>query len=159
MCLLGPSEIRVTSTSLSPFARDCVTTETNRILGSISPLLGTPPPQPESLSKIVELVLVFALQLRRQRAVWHLAFPTPVVDLKDSGPLKVPFDSRCMTSTSEGMEDSVRDDGDAKQESIVENNKSVGLFVVPALFKRGNMDGQKFDADEYVVEKALVCLD
>jgi len=104
----------------------------------------------------MELALIFALHLQRQRALWLLALPG--AEHRGNGPLEVPFDSGYTTSRSESMNDSVDDGEDAKLESIMQNKKPVGLFVVPALFERGSMDGQKFGADENVVEKALIYL-
>ncbi|KAL1794657.1 hypothetical protein ACET3X_006473 [Alternaria dauci] len=94
-----------------------------------------------SLINIFQDALAFSQFLRQQRALWTPRLPTM---LSRVGPLM--FDAGCM------KDDNLSDDEDDDRTGGAQNRlKSVLLVISPALYKRGTMDGAKFDSERAVV--------
>lgn len=101
-----------------------------------------------SLAAVLLQALELSCLLRQQRAEWSLRFPGPR-ERPTSGPSGMAFDWKTMSKAhGAGGEDVPR--------STKENGAPVRILITPALCKRGNMDGEKYDADEFVVQKAEV---
>ncbi|KAG9188816.1 hypothetical protein G6011_07521 [Alternaria panax] len=94
-----------------------------------------------SLVDIFQDALLFSQFLRQQRALWTPRLPTM---LSHVGPLM--FDAGCMKD--DNLSDDEDDDGAGGAQY---RQKYVLLVISPALYKRGNMDGAKFDSERAVV--------
>ena len=91
------------------------------------------------LRMILEEAISCAAMLRRQRASWSVRFPihSAEINMHDGvQPSNIVFDRDTMEDVEEDV--SSKDD-DPREQRLVE------LFVQPALFKRGNKDGNDFD--------------
>jgi hypothetical protein len=94
----------------------------------------------------------FSQYLRRQRAMWSVRFPQrPVVighqgEIQQSGPLM--FEPAA-------MKDDYGEDEEMDKETL--RRQTVELVITPALYKRGNLDGERFDI-EYAAAPALVIM-
>ncbi|KAF2264556.1 hypothetical protein CC78DRAFT_544065 [Lojkania enalia] len=95
------------------------------------------------LSKVFTGAVQLAQFLRRQRALWSIRFPLGY----DAGPLV--FNSTCM-----------RDDrgNDEDMDPDILKQKYIEIVITPALYKRGTMNGEKFESEEAAVS-AIVAID
>lgn len=146
MSLLGP----VQPVAEVKCAQDFMEAEATKIMLTIRPFLGEEiqPTLGSSLFKVLNLALTLALSLRRQRAAWCLRFPG--IRQGFDAATNIEFDSEQMKDIEAGgLQD---EDTSMEDDSSV---RRVGLFIAPALHKKGNMDGEKYD-EVYVVQKALV---
>ena len=92
------------------------------------------------LHRILADAVRFAQFLRRQRALWSVRFPSRprLPDGKGTGPLM--FDPAT-------MQDHRYDDEDGVEEF---KSSYVQLITMPALYKRGTMNGELFEREEAV---------
>ncbi|KAF1830152.1 hypothetical protein BDW02DRAFT_583095 [Decorospora gaudefroyi] len=96
----------------------------------------------DRLYKIFAEAVQLAQFLRCQRALWSIRFPSrPILPgLQETGPLM--FDPSC-------MKDDRGDDEDMHPEQL--RQRYVDIVVMPALYKRGNTNGEKFESEEAAV--------
>lgn len=108
----------------------------NSILDVVGPL--APKDKSEQLATDLEEILVQAIKLsqtlRCQRASWSVRHVVPRASSKD---LTVHFDGSIMVDER----GDAGDDGDQSYRRLVE------VVVSPALFKRGNTDGEQYDIE------------
>jgi hypothetical protein len=98
------------------------------------------------LASIFQEASLFAKFLRQQRALWTLRLPTMV---SRTGPLM--FNAGCM------KDDLVSDDEDDERiNGAALRQRGVLLVISPTLYKRGTMDGTKFDSERAVVPARVV---
>ncbi|KAF1995327.1 hypothetical protein P154DRAFT_580897 [Amniculicola lignicola CBS 123094] len=93
----------------------------------------------DRLRRIFIEAVQFAQYLRRQRALWSARFPSrPLLPgLQETGPLM--FDPT-------SMKDDKGDDEDMNPEQL--KLQYVDIVVTPALYKRGNTNGERFESEE-----------
>ncbi|KAF2870467.1 hypothetical protein BDV95DRAFT_61165 [Massariosphaeria phaeospora] len=89
----------------------------------------------------------FAQFLRRQRALWSIRFPSRKKLPNGSEMAPLTFDAGC-------MKDEFGDDEDVRPEEL--GNCYVDLVVSPVLWKRGTMDGERFESEEAAVPAKVV---
>lgn len=97
-----------------------------------------------ALCEIYTEAVRFAQLLRQQRAIWSVEFP--------SRP-KIPVDSRLMFDPSY-MRDEL--DGDDTLDEETSRQQLVEITVTPALFKRGNANGEHYDQEITAVPAGVV---
>jgi hypothetical protein len=90
------------------------------------------------LHRFLSDAVQFAQFLRRQRALWSIRFPSRprLPDGIGTGPLM--FDPAIMQDH--------RDDDEGGAEEL--KNRYVQLIAMPALYKRGTMNGELFESEE-----------
>lgn len=102
----------------------------------------------QSLTSILIHALEFSCLLRRQRADWSLKFPETTSGTAESKRLTATFDATRM-----------KDFRSAGGEGQPASGTHVQIFIAPALFKCGNMDGEKYESGYFTAQKAEVwCL-
>ncbi|KAF2034236.1 hypothetical protein EK21DRAFT_108275 [Setomelanomma holmii] len=103
----------------------------------------------DKLYRIFVDAVHFARKLRRQRALWSIRFASrprlPVKDEMRTGPLM--FDPT-------SMRDDRVDDEDMNQKAM--KQCYVDIVVTPALYKRGTMNGERFESEEAAVPAVVV---
>ncbi|KAH7081491.1 hypothetical protein BKA63DRAFT_210163 [Paraphoma chrysanthemicola] len=103
----------------------------------------------DQLYRIFRDAAQFAQLLRRQRALWSIRFASrprlPVKDETRTGPLM--FDPS-------SMKDDRGDDEDMSLEAM--KKCYVDIIVMPALYKRGTMNGERFESEEAAVPAIVV---
>lgn len=101
----------------------------------------------ERLHKIFTEAVQLAQFLRCQRALWSIKFPSrpSLPDLPETGPLM--FDPT-------SMKDDKGDDEDVHPEKL--KLRYVDIVVTPALYKRGNPNGERFENEEIAVKAVVV---
>ncbi|KAF2501748.1 hypothetical protein BU16DRAFT_613586 [Lophium mytilinum] len=100
------------------------------------------------LISIFEDAIKLSQLLRRQRALWHFSFPQAVLQADGKVPAQLLFDQATMMD--EWSENTEKDLQPLHQQFVE-------IVVSPALFKRGNADGERYDV-EYAAVPALVLL-
>jgi hypothetical protein len=88
--------------------------------------------------------------LRRQRALWYVRFPRPGGmwrDVKQIGNVPLMFDP---SSMADEWSDNMGTDPVFLRQQYVE------MVVSPALFKRGNVDGERYDVECPVVAASVL---
>lgn len=101
-----------------------------------------------SLALILIHALEFSCLLSRQRADWLLKFPKTTSGTAESKKGTVTFDVTTM-----------KDFRSAGGEAVPASSTPVRIFIAPALFKCGNMDGEKYEDGYFLAQKAEVwCL-
>jgi hypothetical protein len=111
------------------------------------------PQTPESvLAGIFHRAVQFASVLRRQRAMWNFRFPLASTSQPDASSIgravPLPFDITC-------MEDKSHREEDMSPEQL--RRTSVAVVIAPALFKRGTIQGTRYESEE-AMTKALVSM-
>ncbi|KAF2815179.1 uncharacterized protein BDZ99DRAFT_549751 [Mytilinidion resinicola] len=102
----------------------------------------------DGLIAIFEDAIWLSQLLRRQRALWYVRFPRPIPRTDTTLPGLLLFDPATMTD--EWSEDT-------EQDLQLLRQRYVEIVVSPALFKRGNVDGERYDV-EYAAVPASVLL-
>ena len=105
----------------------------------------------DSLYKIFVRAIQFSELLRKQRACWEVRFPQR--QIRPNSTSDYPQYYALMFDPS--MKDELGDDEGQDPEWL--KKQYVEIVVSPTLFKRGNLDGERFDK-EYPAAKALVIL-
>jgi hypothetical protein len=109
----------------------------------------------DSLCEIFAEAVRLSQFLRRQRACWTVRFPaTPLVPestAKDPQRTSLVFDPESMI-----FKDDYFDDDEIDPEQL--RGAKIELVITPALYKRGNVDGENFDV-EYPAVPAWVVVD
>lgn len=101
-----------------------------------------------SLTLILIHALEFSCVVRRQRADWSLKFPNNTTATAESKRVTATFDATRM-----------KDFRSAGGEGEPASGTPVQIFIAPALFKCGNMDGDKYESGYSTAQKAEVwCL-
>lgn len=144
VALFGP----VQSISTVQCAQEFIKAENERIIDLISPFIAQDKP-PKTLHEILEQAMTLSLILRRQRADWYLFFPEIAQNPNSEGCSE--FDPHRMKD----VEAFGQDEDTSGQDST--STSQISIFIAPALYKQGNMDGEKYD-ESYVVEKAEVAI-
>lgn len=101
----------------------------------------------DRLQKIFTEAVQLAQFLRRQRALWSIRFPLrpSLPDIPETGPLM--FDPT-------SMKDDKGDDEDTHPQQL--KQRYVDIVVTPALYKRGNTNGEKFENEEVAALAVVV---
>lgn len=134
-------------------ARKAVQDAMDTVIELVGPWCSSPDPDAigtytAKLEKIFVEAAELAKFLRRQRPLWSIRFPTnSEEEVSETGSFMI-FDPKTMSDQRGHLEDTP---GATDRQSYVD------LVVTPALFKRGNADGERFDREEAVV-KAMVIL-
>ena len=88
-----------------------------------------------SITTILQKVLEFAMEIRKQRAYWSVELP----------------------SRSTEFNEMVMEDVDADADEIDDTAKVVELYLFPGLYKQGNADGEHFDVKRCFVKGKVKC--
>jgi hypothetical protein len=124
------------------------------------------------LENIFETAVRFSQLLRRQRACWSVCFPHTRMaanavagqtqrTMNETLPSPAPTDAcRYDPLTMEDIdEDGMDHEEDAFHHSRQVNvAKQVQLLITPALFKRGNADGDKYEVQACLVKSIVKCV-
>jgi hypothetical protein len=149
MSLLSRTCVTIKDPSSSVFEK-----QSSEILQAIWEVLGTwlpaseHAPTREGLGRIITKAIKIMQLLRMQRAYWTIAYP-------DWHPIRTPpkllFNPLTMVDrgTNQGGV------GEIPQESL--RNRTVELVIRPALFKRGDASGNKFDVESCPVRAEVQC--
>jgi hypothetical protein len=149
MSLLSRTCVTIKDPSSSAFEK-----QSSEILQAIWEVLGTWLPASdhastrEGLGQIIAKAIKIMQLLRMQRAYWTIAYP-------DWHPIRTPpklfFNPLTMVDrgTSQGRVSEI------PQESL--RNRTVELVIRPALFKRGDASGNKFDIESCLVRAEVQC--
>lgn len=101
------------------------------------------------LMQVLNASIEFSRFLRRQRAAWWVvgALPAKAVEHTPKS-IRLPqnFDSRY-------MKDEDADDDEMEQKEL----RTVKLFLAPGLIKRGNIDGDGYETQDFVVPILVTC--
>lgn len=104
------------------------------------------------LEKICLEAVQFAKFLRRQRPLWSIRFPSTSMEETSETESSMAFDTDTMSDHKGDLED-------APVFGPTDKQSWVDLMVAPALFKRGNADGERFDREEAVVKAMVIIRD
>ena len=101
---------------------------------------------------VFEEAVHFSRMLVQQRAAWTVRFPAPSRTESMAGVMDI--DSLMFDSIS--MKDEwVEDEGLELEKG---QQQPVEMIVTPTLYKRGNMDGERFDQENVVAPAAVLIL-
>lgn len=95
----------------------------------------------DGLQAIFLRAVQFSRLIRRQRALWSVRFP---LGPYGGGPGPLKFEPSSMKNHR--VEDDDDDEGGRKPEQ-----RFVEYVITPALFKRGTMDGERYDSEAAIV--------
>jgi hypothetical protein len=124
------------------------------------------------LENIFETAVRFSQLLRRQRACWSVCFPhSRMVANIVAGQNQCAMNERTSSrahidacwydplTMEDTDEDGMEHEEDAFHHSRPVNvAKQVQLLITPALFKRGNADGEKYDIQACLVKSIVKCV-
>lgn len=122
-----------------------------RILAVVRPL--SPRDRRAQLEEDLDAILLQAVKLsqtlRCQRASWSIRHPLPAQAALRGSPVFL---------NPSVMEDKNKDDDSDNDEAPRQYRKIVKIVMSPALFKRGNTDGEQFDVEACVQRAEVVCI-
>ena len=128
-----------------------VTECSQKILAVVRPL--APKDKRAQLEEDLEAILLQAVQLsqtlRCQRASWSIRHPVPPQAASRGLPVLL---------NPLVMEDKHGDDDSDSDEKSPQYQRVVQIIMSPALFKRGNTDGEQFDVEACVQRAEVVSL-
>lgn len=104
-----------------------------------------------NLEAIFTDAIRFSQDLRRQRALWYVNFPGPQIRHDARPPAPLMFDPAKMTDTTvDEWPEGIRTDPRFLRQQYVE------MVVAPALYKRGNVDGERYEIEDLVVPASVL---